>query len=56
MKQRFPADTRLALEEITGVAVALCLATTLALVALTLFSPSDAERNRCNAACVEARG
>lgn len=56
MKQRFPSDTRLAFEESTGVAIALCLAITIALVALTIFSPSDAERNRCNAACVEARG
>lgn len=56
MKQNIPSDTRLAFEESAGVAVALCAAITLALVAFTILAPSDAERNRCNAACVEARG
>ena len=50
------SDTCLAFEESTGVAVALCAAITMALVALTIFAPSDAERTKCIDVCLEARG
>lgn len=56
MKNRFPGDTRLAFEESAGVAIALCLAITLALVAMTIWAPSDEQRAKCNAACEEMLG